>query len=53
MNGKIGYETAHWSASIYAKNIFDEQYVQQNQAALNQAMFGDPRVIGAILETRW
>ena len=45
--------TAHWSASIYAKNIFDEQYVQQNQAALNQAMFGDPRVIGAILETRW
>ena len=53
VNGKIGYETAHWSASIYAKNIFDEQYVQQNQAALNQAMFGDPRVIGAILETRW
>jgi outer membrane receptor protein involved in Fe transport len=53
VNGKIGYETAHWSASIYAKNIFDEQYVQQNQAARNQAMFGDPRVIGAILETRW
>jgi iron complex outermembrane receptor protein len=53
VNGKIGYEAAHWSASIYAKNIFDEQYVQQNRATLNQAMFGDPRVIGAILETRW
>lgn len=53
VNAKVGYETAHWSASVYAKNIFDEKYVQQNQAAQNLAMFGDPRVVGVILETNW
>lgn len=53
VNAKVGYEAANWSASVYAKNIFDEKYVQQNLAAYNQAMFGDPRVVGLILETNW
>lgn len=53
VNGKFGYETAHWSASVFAKNIFDEQYVQYEHASQNRAMFGEPRVVGAVLEARW
>lgn len=53
VNGRFGYETRHWSASIYANNIFDDHYVQYARPADHVALLGDPRVIGAVLETRW
>lgn len=53
VNAKVGYETDHWALSAFANNLFDEEYIQYNQAAVQRAMFGDPRVLGAILEVRW
>lgn len=53
VNAKFGYETKHWAISAFANNLLDEAYVQYNQVTLNRAMFGDPRVLGAILEVKW
>lgn len=53
VNGKFGYNAAHWSLSAFANNIFDETYIQYQDVARNRAIYGAPRVIGAILETRW
>ena len=53
VNGKFGYNADHWSLSVFANNIFDKNYIQYEQANLNRAVYGAPRVVGAILETRW
>ncbi|MET3528331.1 TonB-dependent receptor [Phenylobacterium koreense] len=53
VNGKFGYNAEHWSLSVFANNVFDETYIQYEDAARNRAVYGAPRVIGAILETRW
>jgi iron complex outermembrane receptor protein len=53
VNGKFGYNADHWSLSVFANNIFDKNYIQFEQASLNRAVYGAPRVVGAILETRW
>lgn len=53
VNGKFGYNADHWSLSVYANNVFDKTYIQYEDAARSRAIYGAPRVIGAILETRW
>jgi iron complex outermembrane recepter protein len=53
VNARLGFEAEHWSASVFADNLFDETYVQYPQPTMNRAILGDPRVIGAVLETRW
>ena len=42
-----------WTLAAYATNLLDEEYVQFRQPTLNRAMYGAPRVFGAVLETRW
>ena len=53
VNGRFGYDAGDWRISVYGRNLLDEQYVQYEQADLNRAIFGDPRVIGAALEIEW
>jgi len=53
VGGKVGYQADHWTLSAYATNLFDEDYVQFRQPSLNRAMYGAPRVVGAVLEARW
>lgn len=53
VNGKVGYETERWGVYIYGKNILDEDYLSYNRASTNQAVLGDPRVVGLILQARW
>ncbi|MFN3778684.1 MAG: TonB-dependent receptor [Brevundimonas aurantiaca] len=53
VNGKIGYETGPWGAYVYAKNLFDEHYMSYDRAQTNQAVLGDPRVVGLMLQARW
>ncbi len=53
VNGKLGYETDRWTAALFVNNAFDEEYIQYNQATLNRAMLGAPRVVGVTLEARW
>lgn len=53
VNAKVGYEAAHWSAFLFASNIFNEAYVQYSRSDIPVAALGDPRVIGAVLEARW
>lgn len=53
VNGRIGYGTERWTVSAFTNNIFDEAYILYNQANMARAMFGEPRVIGAMLEARW
>lgn len=53
VNGRFGYDAGDWRISVYGRNLLDEQYVEYEQADLNRAIFGDPRVIGAALEIEW
>lgn len=53
VNAKVGYETDRWGAYVYGKNILDEEYVTYVRDDTFQAMLGDPRVVGVILQARW
>lgn len=53
VNGRVGYETERWGAYVYAKNLLDETYLSYNRPTTNQAVLGDPRVVGLMLQARW
>lgn len=53
VNTKLGWETARWSAFVFASNLFNEHYVQYRREDMPVALAGDPRVVGAVLEARW
>jgi len=50
VNARIGYETRHWSLSLFANNLFDEKYDQYLNAFTKFAIIGAPRSVGVILE---
>lgn len=53
VNMRFGYETEHWGLFAYARNLFDEHYVQYRYNATDRAILGDPRVVGGELRLRW
>jgi outer membrane receptor protein involved in Fe transport len=53
VNARIGYETAHWSISAFANNLFNENYIQYGVVDLPRAVLGNPRVFGVAFETKW
>ncbi len=50
VNARIGYETRHWSLSLFANNLFDEKYDQYLNSFTNFAVIGAPRSVGVIVE---
>ncbi|WP_250152466.1 TonB-dependent receptor domain-containing protein [Ancylobacter radicis] len=48
VNAAVGYEAKNWSVTLYAKNIFDEQYLTSVYVDDfgSEANIGDGRVIG-------
>ena len=46
VNARIGYETQHGSVSLFARNLFDEQYLTSIAAGRTEATIGDGRMIG-------
>ncbi|MCI4592168.1 TonB-dependent receptor [Sphingobium sp. BYY-5] len=53
VNGKIGYETDHWSLFIFARNILNEEYRQYEYAAIHQAILGEPQTFGLGASIHW
>lgn len=53
VNARISYQADHWGLSAFASNLFDEKYRQYAYPTSDQAVLGNPRVFGLILETRW
>lgn len=53
VNGRFGYETDRWGLYLFGKNLFDEQYMDYNQAAYSRAVLGGPRTVGAQLQAHW
>lgn len=53
VNAKIGYQTEHFGISIFANNLFDEEYMQYYNISSDRAVLGDPKVVGVILEGRF
>jgi outer membrane receptor protein involved in Fe transport len=53
VNGRLGYEADHWGLYLFGKNLFDQRYMNYNQAAYSRAVLGAPRTVGAQLEARW
>ncbi len=52
-NAKIGYEQERWSAFVYARNLFDEDYPAQIQTTVLQARTAEPRVVGIEINVSW
>jgi len=53
VNGRLGYETDRWGAYVYAKNLLDEHYMNYVRPSTDQALLGEPRVVGAMLQANW
>ncbi|MCC7268308.1 MAG: TonB-dependent receptor [Caulobacteraceae bacterium] len=53
VNGQLSYAWDDWQVSVFANNLFNEEYIQYNQFTTNRAMLGEPRVVGVILEASW
>jgi iron complex outermembrane recepter protein len=53
VNTKFGYETDRWGVYLYGKNILDEDYMTYARPSTSQAILGEPRVVGVILQARW
>ncbi|MFN7106776.1 MAG: TonB-dependent receptor [Brevundimonas sp.] len=53
VNAKLGYETGRWGVYLYGKNILDEDYMTYARTSTGEAILGDPRVVGVILQARW
>lgn len=53
VNARVAYETAHWTMSAFASNIFDNHYYHYRLDGLPRAVLGNPRVLGIALETQW
>ena len=50
VNARIGYEAEHWNLSLFARNIFDEEYDQYVYNDFNTAIIGAPPSVGVIFE---
>ncbi|MBB1477264.1 TonB-dependent receptor [Shewanella sp. SG41-3] len=62
-NARVGYETPIWSAYLWGRNVFDEQYgvrgfyfgnePDQGWADKQYIRYGDPRQLGVTLEVQF
>ncbi|MEM9247842.1 MAG: TonB-dependent receptor [Pseudomonadota bacterium] len=48
VNASLGYEADTWNAYVYARNLFDEDYITQ-VATDTQLRVGEPLVVGAFV----
>ncbi|MEM7098402.1 MAG: TonB-dependent receptor [Pseudomonadota bacterium] len=46
VNAKLGYESDRWSAHLFARNLFDREYVTRVFPTDNAVAVGDSRVVG-------
>lgn len=54
VNAKIGYEGENFSAFVFARNLFDEEYVVTSyQPDFPLVKYGEPRVVGVQIEARY
>lgn len=56
VNGSIGYRTGRWELALFARNLFDKDYmqnltVQAGNSGLIVGTPGDPRTIGVTVRT--
>ncbi|MFB0875972.1 MULTISPECIES: TonB-dependent receptor [unclassified Sphingobium] len=49
----LRHEARNWTATLFARNLLDQDYVQYDYAAVNYAVLGDPRTIGLRLDGRF
>lgn len=50
VNAKIGYDWNGLGLSVFANNLFDEQYVQYRYVEAHRAILGEPQVFGVLAE---
>lgn len=53
VNARLGYEAEYFTASLFARNIFDEKYITRNQLRTNTVKVGEPLVVGGQVEFFW
>lgn len=53
VNAKLGYEFGQYTASIFAKNLFDEQYITGISPGITSASIGDGRLVGVELRGKF
>ena len=58
VNGSVGYRTPRWEVAVFARNLFDKDYmqnltVQAGNSGLIVGTPSEPRTIGVTLRTHW
>ncbi len=53
VNAKVGYEFGQYTASIFAKNLFDEEYITGIESGRTNASIGDSRLVGVELRGKF
>ncbi|MDF0545889.1 TonB-dependent receptor [Sphingobium sp. H39-3-25] len=58
VNGALGYRTPRWEVAVFARNLFNKDYmqnltVQAGNSGLIVGTPSDPRTIGLTLRTKW
>lgn len=51
VNARVGYDFGRLRASVFARNLFDADYLRVADA--RRPLLGDPRVVGLVLEARY
>jgi|GEM_PF-134289 len=53
VNANVGYRWGSYTASVFARNLFDEEYITSNVFRNNVLKVGEPRVVGIELLANW
>ena len=49
VDARVGYEWDHYTLTLFAKNLFDEQYVTSKSFGATEATVGDEQLVGVTL----
>jgi iron complex outermembrane recepter protein len=53
VDARVGWEWEHYKLTVFAKNLFDEQYVTGKSFGASQATAGDEQLVGVTLSGRF
>ena len=53
VNGQVEYAIGPVKFMVFARNLFNEKYIQYNNPANNQAILGDPQTFGVGASLHW
>jgi outer membrane receptor protein involved in Fe transport len=50
---RTGWEWEHYTLTVFAKNVFNEEYVTSIERGADEATVGDERLVGVTMRGRF